>query len=223
MISEFELHLRYYGHFRTNTFGKGMKFLIVSSYGLNSATTVLQRWFWQWITHKGWFAIKKINQANPKQEDGWMRMYRKYKYWISLRTVLLVGLWIRWVYPLWRGKTPNSPQKKCPGYDSKLHLMWRLLFWRFGFFIFLSTKIPLMRPFSVKSSDSASLIVSRSVGKCTKFYLFMNTVKIRFELWHVKIFVTGIETLRKFPGAMECKILEFIVINSLPWAGILTY
>ena len=36
-VSEFKLHLRYYVHFRTNTFDKGMKPFM----GLNSTTTIL--------------------------------------------------------------------------------------------------------------------------------------------------------------------------------------
>ena len=32
---------------------------ITPSYGLNSITSVLQRCIWHWITHEGWYAIKK--------------------------------------------------------------------------------------------------------------------------------------------------------------------
>ena len=39
--SEFELQLRYYIPFRTNTLGKGMNPFYPPSYGLNSTTTVL--------------------------------------------------------------------------------------------------------------------------------------------------------------------------------------
>ena len=41
VVSEFELHSRYYVHFLTNTLGKGMNPLLPPSYGLNSTTTVL--------------------------------------------------------------------------------------------------------------------------------------------------------------------------------------
>ena len=36
------------------------------------------------------------------------------------------------LYTLQRGKTPPPKKKKCPGYDTKLYLMERLLFWRPG-------------------------------------------------------------------------------------------
>ena len=50
----------YYGHFLTNTLGKGMESLIPpSNHRLNSiAAILLQGWLWQWITHKSWFAIR---------------------------------------------------------------------------------------------------------------------------------------------------------------------
>ena len=39
--------------------GKGMNPLIPPSYGINSTTTVLLRWWlWHWITHQGSYAIK---------------------------------------------------------------------------------------------------------------------------------------------------------------------
>ena len=41
VASEFVLQLRYYVHFRSNTFGKSMNPTYPSCYGLNSATTVL--------------------------------------------------------------------------------------------------------------------------------------------------------------------------------------
>ena len=42
VVSEFELQSRYYVHFWTNTFGKGMNPLILPSMGyLNGTTTVL--------------------------------------------------------------------------------------------------------------------------------------------------------------------------------------
>ena len=63
--SEFKLQTHYYNHFWINTLGKGMNLLILPSYGLNSTLTVLlQRWLWDWITHKGWYAIKQRNQSN---------------------------------------------------------------------------------------------------------------------------------------------------------------
>ena len=40
VVSEFEVKSRYYVHFWTNTFGKGMKHLILPAMGLNSTTTV---------------------------------------------------------------------------------------------------------------------------------------------------------------------------------------
>ena len=33
---------------------------------------------------------------------------------------------------LQKGKTPLHKKKDCPGYDTKLYLMVRLLFWRSG-------------------------------------------------------------------------------------------
>ena len=41
VVSEFVLQSRYYVHFRVNTLGKCMNHPYPSSYGLNSATTVL--------------------------------------------------------------------------------------------------------------------------------------------------------------------------------------
>ena len=47
VINKSENQLYYYIHFKTITFGKGMKPLFPSSYGLNSTTTVfLLRWLW---------------------------------------------------------------------------------------------------------------------------------------------------------------------------------
>ena len=40
-VSEFVLQSRYYGHFRTNTIGKGMTPPYPPSYGVDSTTTVL--------------------------------------------------------------------------------------------------------------------------------------------------------------------------------------
>ena len=38
---------------------------ITPNYGLKSVITVLlQGWFWDWITHEGWYAIK---QRKPNQ------------------------------------------------------------------------------------------------------------------------------------------------------------
>ena len=42
VVSEFEFQLSYYVNFRTNAFSKGMTPPYPTSYGLNSATTVLQ-------------------------------------------------------------------------------------------------------------------------------------------------------------------------------------
>ena len=39
VVNKFELQSRYYFHFRTNTIGKGMNFLILYSYGLNINST----------------------------------------------------------------------------------------------------------------------------------------------------------------------------------------
>ena len=59
LASEFELKLRYYVQFWTNTLGKGMNPFILPSYGLNSATTVLlKEWLWYLITHESWYAFK---------------------------------------------------------------------------------------------------------------------------------------------------------------------
>ena len=44
---------------------------------------------------------------------------------------LLAGLRIHWLHPLQRDKT-SSKKKRHPGYDTKLYLMVRLQFWRFG-------------------------------------------------------------------------------------------
>ena len=41
VVREFVLQSRYYVHFRANTLGKGMNPLILPSYALNSATTVI--------------------------------------------------------------------------------------------------------------------------------------------------------------------------------------
>ena len=38
-----------------------------------------------------------------------------------------MGLWICWLYPLWRGYT--SPKKRCHLYNTKLYLMVMLQFW----------------------------------------------------------------------------------------------
>ena len=46
IVSKFKLQSCYYVHFQTNFFGKGMSTLIHLNYGLNSTTTVLQRWLW---------------------------------------------------------------------------------------------------------------------------------------------------------------------------------
>ena len=62
-MSEFELHLRYYVHFQTDTFGKGLKPPDLPSYWLNSIIGVLQEWLWHQITHKRWCAIKQRNQT----------------------------------------------------------------------------------------------------------------------------------------------------------------
>ena len=50
LISEFELQLRYYLHFRTSTRKKGMKFLDPPKYVLNSTTTVLIQEFIEYLT-----------------------------------------------------------------------------------------------------------------------------------------------------------------------------
>ena len=42
VVSKFELKSHYYVHFQINTFGKGMKPLIPSSYVLDISTTILQ-------------------------------------------------------------------------------------------------------------------------------------------------------------------------------------
>ena len=64
VVSEFELHLHYYGHFQTHTLGKGINNLILSSYWLNTTnTTLLQEWLWNWITRESWYALKQRNQA----------------------------------------------------------------------------------------------------------------------------------------------------------------
>ena len=46
IVSMFELQSHYYVHFQTNTLGKGMNPLYLPSNGLNSTTTVLERWLW---------------------------------------------------------------------------------------------------------------------------------------------------------------------------------
>ena len=43
VVCEFELQLRYYVHFRTNTFGKRYEPSYPPSYGLNSTTAVLKK------------------------------------------------------------------------------------------------------------------------------------------------------------------------------------
>ena len=56
-VSEFELQSRSYVYFWINTLEKDMNRL---NYGLNSITAVLlQEWFWHWIIHEGWYAIKQ--------------------------------------------------------------------------------------------------------------------------------------------------------------------
>ena len=54
VVSKFELQLRYYVHFWTNIFEKGMNHLIPHSYELNNTITVfLQGWVWHKITQQG--------------------------------------------------------------------------------------------------------------------------------------------------------------------------
>ena len=62
-VSEFELQLRYYIHFRTNSLEKATNSLIPPRWTLNSTYTLfLQGWLWHYVTHEGWYAIK---QSNP--------------------------------------------------------------------------------------------------------------------------------------------------------------
>ena len=62
LVSEFELHSRYYVHFRTNALVKGMKTLIVTRYKLRNTTVVLlQGWLWYYITHDRLYPIKQRN------------------------------------------------------------------------------------------------------------------------------------------------------------------
>ena len=65
--SEFQFQSRYYVHFRSNTFGKGMNSLNpYSSFGSNSTNSfLLQGWLWQEITHKDLLAKKLRNQTKP--------------------------------------------------------------------------------------------------------------------------------------------------------------
>ena len=64
LVNEFELQLWYCIHFWTNTLGKGMSSLIpLPSYELNNTSTILlQKWLWNWITHKDWYT--KENKPN---------------------------------------------------------------------------------------------------------------------------------------------------------------
>ena len=67
--SEFRLQLRFYIHFWTNALGKDMDVLIPPSDGLNSNTAVPpQGWLWHWLTHKGWYAIKKKKPNQTKSD-----------------------------------------------------------------------------------------------------------------------------------------------------------
>ena len=57
VVIEFEIQSR---NFRINTVRKGMKLLILLSYGLKSTTIDLrQEWLWHLITQEGWYAIKQ--------------------------------------------------------------------------------------------------------------------------------------------------------------------
>ena len=50
VVREFILLLYNYVHFRITTFGKVMNTLTLSSYGLDSTSTILQGWIWYKIT-----------------------------------------------------------------------------------------------------------------------------------------------------------------------------
>ena len=47
---------------------------------------------------------------------------------LTFSKCLSIELRIHWLYPQQRGKTP--PKKRCPNYDTKLHLIVSLHFWR---------------------------------------------------------------------------------------------
>ena len=67
IVSEFEFLSRGYFYF-----GKGMN-SYPSCSGLNSTITVLEWWFWHYITMKGWYAIKQTNQTNPLNLKTWIK------------------------------------------------------------------------------------------------------------------------------------------------------
>ena len=59
-VSEFEFHLRYYSHFRTNALWELYEPPYHFSYrSNNTATILLQGWCRYWLTQEGWYAIKK--------------------------------------------------------------------------------------------------------------------------------------------------------------------
>ena len=60
-----------------------------------------------------------------------------------MNSALWVGLRICWLYSLLRNKTPLQKKKQRPGYDSKLHLIMRLQFWKFGICAVIAT-LPLL-------------------------------------------------------------------------------
>ena len=62
--SEFEIQSRCYVQFQTNTHGKS-KNHFPSSFGLNSINYFFrQGWHWHWITHEGWYTIKRNESIN---------------------------------------------------------------------------------------------------------------------------------------------------------------
>ena len=68
-VSEFELQSRYNVHFRTNTLGKRMNRLIISTCVLDSTSTVLPvGQLCHWITHQARYTIKQIKYKTGSQQ-----------------------------------------------------------------------------------------------------------------------------------------------------------
>ena len=107
-------------------------------------------WIWAFnmINHAFWISAIFLAQlrdsaemfsAKPIKNDQDDPMYSFYSFthlaycssiffYPSYKLFLLVGLRLCWLYQLNRGKTLT--QKKWPGYDTTLHQMVRLPFWR---------------------------------------------------------------------------------------------